>query len=330
MNKKMIVTLAMFGMAITPLAHGALSVTGSVGGSPTGVFKVNFDDLALGSTGGTSTTPNGVIQVSFTGDGGVVQGETVDYARPVLSGGNGLGFGPGGTNQPNGEDSTNYLITGLGSATLTFNSPQVYFGLLWGSVDASNTLTFYSGNNVVGTITGADVLALPIGDQGVLGTTYVNITSTVPFDRVVATTGIRTFEFDNVAYNPTNPDCSGCVRTQGYWKNHSDVWAMNALFLGDFSYTKQELLGILGAPVKGNGLIALAHQLIAAKLNIAEGACAPTEVANAIAQADLLIGSLEIKPSGGASVPTSETSSLVAILDEYNNGLSEGGPGHCD
>src|SRR4051812_49103778 len=105
MHKKIIVTLAILGMALSPLAHAALSVVGSVGGSPTGVFKVNFDDLALGSGGGVSTTPNGFVQVAFTGDGAVVQGETVDNARPVLSGGNGLGFGPGGTSQANGEDS---------------------------------------------------------------------------------------------------------------------------------------------------------------------------------------------------------------------------------
>lgn len=332
MNKnRLLVALAMLGLAVSPVAQGAISVSGSVGGAPTGVFKVNFDDLALGSSGGIATGPNGSVAVSFTGDGGVVMGEIpLLYAAPVLSGGNGVGFGPGGTDQANGDDMTPYLITGLGSVTLTFEAPQTYLGLLWGSVDSFNTLKFYSGGTLVGTVTGSDVLASPNGDQGVLGTLYVNITSTIPFDSVVATSAGRTFEFDNLAFNPTIPGCSGCVRTQGYWKNHASEWPVTTVTLGMLDYTQAQLLSILGQPVKGNGLVSLAHQLIAAKLNAATGACVPADVTNAIAAAELLIGSQVIPPVGSAKVATSETSLLTEILDEYNNGLSPGGPSHCD
>ncbi|MDL1949562.1 PEP-CTERM sorting domain-containing protein [Acidobacteria bacterium ACD] len=47
--------------------------------------------------------------------------------------------------------------------------------------------------------------ASPNGDQGVNGTLYVNISSTVAFDRVVATSTQFAFEFDNIAFNPTVP-----------------------------------------------------------------------------------------------------------------------------
>jgi hypothetical protein len=332
MNKTTLsVALAMLGLAVGPVAHAAISVSGSVGGAPTGVFKVNFDDLALGSAGGVATGPNGSVTVAFTDDGGVVTGEDAAlYAAPVLSGGNGLGFGPGNTDQANGDDTTPYLITGLGSVTLTFSESQTYLGLLWGSVDSFNTLEFYSGATLVGTVTGSDVLASPNGDQGVLGTLYVNITSTIPFDRIVATSTGRTFEFDNVAFNPTIPGCSGCVRTQGYWKNHASAWPVTSVTLGMLTYTQEQLLQIFGQPVKGNGLVSLAHQLIAAKLNIATGACFPTDVTNAVAAADLLIGSLVVPPVGSGKLATADTSQLTAILNEYNNGLSPGGPGHCD
>jgi len=42
--------------------------------------------------------------------------------------------------------------------------------------------------------------------------------------------------------------------------------------LGAVSCSDQQLLQILNDPAQGNGLIILAHQLIAAKLNIAHGA----------------------------------------------------------
>jgi len=79
--------------------------------------------------------------------------------------------------------------------------------------------------------------------------------------------------------------------------------------------------------VFGNGLISLAHQLIAAKLNIAQGAD-PTAASAAIAAADALIGSLIVPPTPGfGSLPTSSTSSLTQTLDDFNNGIT--GPGHC-
>ncbi len=41
------------------------------------------------------------------------------------------------------------------------------------------------------------------GDQGVSGTFYVYINSTLSFTSVVATSSQYAFEFDNVAYNST-------------------------------------------------------------------------------------------------------------------------------
>jgi len=125
----------------------------------------------------------------------------------------------------------------------------------------------------------------------------------------------------------------GCVYyTQGYWKNHPGDWPVNSLTLGQKSYSNDELLSILKRPVRGNGLVALAHQLIAAKLNIAAnqeaGAVVPEDVGDAIAEADTLIGSLVIPPIGGGWLHPSQTSELIAILDDFNEGNypCEGGP----
>jgi len=120
----------------------------------------------------------------------------------------------------------------------------------------------------------------------------------------------------------------GCTLTQGFWKNHASAWPVLNLTLGSTSYDQAELLAILNRPVKGNGLISLAHQLIAAKLNVANGGTCASAAAS-IAAADALIGSLVVPPKGSGSLSTSVTSTLVSQLDSFNNGLTPGCPGHC-
>ena len=83
--------------------------------------------------------------------------------------------------------------------------PETYLGILWGLVDGYNSLSFYNGAALIGTVTGSDVMASPGGDQGANGTAYVNINATggSAFDRVVVTSGGNSFEFDDVAFNET-------------------------------------------------------------------------------------------------------------------------------
>jgi hypothetical protein len=123
----------------------------------------------------------------------------------------------------------------------------------------------------------------------------------------------------------------GCTFTLGYWKNHANKWPAQAtpMTLGTVSYTKQQLLSIFNTPPAGNGLIQLAHQLIAAKLNIAHGAN-PTTIQATIAAADALIGGLVIPPIGSGFLDPSVTSGLIDTLDTFNNGLTPNGPPHCD
>jgi len=114
--------------------------------------------------------------------------------------------------------------------------------------------------------------------------------------------------------------CSGgCTFTLGYWKNHPGAWPATSLKLGTTTYTQAQLLSIFNTPVRGNGLISLAHQLIAAKLNIMSGANG-SAANSAIAAADALIGSKVVPPIGTGSLDTSATSSLESTLDKYNEG----------
>jgi cysteine-rich repeat protein len=119
---------------------------------------------------------------------------------------------------------------------------------------------------------------------------------------------------------------ANCTLTIGYWKTHAEAWPVTSLSLGSVNYSQAQLLAIFNQPVAGNGLISLAHQLIGAKLNVANGADAGG-INAAIAAADALIGSRVVPPVGNGSLKPSATSSLVAQLDGYNTGAT--GPGHC-
>ena len=197
---------SLFGAA-SQAAHAALLVTGSVGGIPAGAITENFDSLTPGNTA-TALLPSG-ISIAFQPDAKPVSGSASGlYAAPFLSGGNGQGFGSGGSSQANGADATTYITTGsdgaFAGAAVTLELPTLarYFGILWGSIDNYNTLSFYDGATLVGSVTGSQVTASPNGNQGINGTEYVNVFATggSAFDRVVATSSQYAFEFDDVSF----------------------------------------------------------------------------------------------------------------------------------
>lgn len=111
------------------------------------------------------------------------------------------------------------------------------------------------------------------------------------------------------------PTTSGCVLGSGYWKNY-EQWPVNQLQLGNHTYNRQELESILRQAPPGNNLVQLAHQEIAAKLNIAsgvDGSC----VAQTLAAIDASIGNLIIPPAGNGHMPLT---SYARTLGLYNGG----------
>jgi hypothetical protein len=107
-----------------------------------------------------------------------------------------------------------------------------------------------------------------------------------------------------------------CVLEQGYWKNHPNQWPVTQLQLGNHSYSQQELLSILQQSIHGNGLVSLARQEIAAKLNIANGADGSC-IEQTLVNVDALIGNLIIPPVGNGFLrPTG----YERTLSLYNGG----------
>jgi len=132
----------------------------------------------------------------------------------------------------------------------------------------------------------------------------------------------------------------GCTLTQGYWKTHSeygpaaksdDTW--NVLYDGpdtEFFLSGQSYYDVLwNAPKGGNSYYILAHQYIAAELNMLNGASVPEDVASAFADATgLFEGNTPGDVAGLKGKEKQPWTSLAGILEDYNEGTI--GPGHCD
>jgi hypothetical protein len=133
---------------------------------------------------------------------------------------------------------------------------------------------------------------------------------------------------------------TGCTLTQGYWKTHSALgpapsdpaWlnigaaGQNTLFFN----TGLSWYTIFNTPPSGgNGFLILAHQYMAAKLNILNGATPTADVTAAITFAETYF-------SGKGAGVTSESNKTLnntlktyaATLESFNSGAT--GPGHCD
>jgi hypothetical protein len=126
----------------------------------------------------------------------------------------------------------------------------------------------------------------------------------------------------------------GCTLTQGYWKTHSQLGPApyDPAWLNLGSAQEQTTFFLSGktwyqvfwtAPA-GNAYYILAHQYMAAKLNVLDGASA-SAVTAVLASTETLFNTYT--PAQVTNANKAQFTSLAATLDSYNNGLI--GPGHC-
>jgi hypothetical protein len=124
-----------------------------------------------------------------------------------------------------------------------------------------------------------------------------------------------------------------CPLTQGYWKTHSKygpapydaTWAK----IGEdtpFFNSGQTYYQVLWTAPKGNAYYILAHQYIAAELNVLNRARTTAEVRAAMTGAEAFFAA---KAPGDVLTDAERTQVLAwaDLLDKYNNGLI--GPGYC-
>jgi hypothetical protein len=132
---------------------------------------------------------------------------------------------------------------------------------------------------------------------------------------------------DSATVEITAPDCpttpgggmEGCTYTQGYWKNHPSAWPAGYSPNATFFFSGQTWLEVLWTPPRGDEYYILAHQYIAAVLNVANGATAPDSVQAAIDAATAYFQ--------GASASRDQVLAWADTLAQFNEGYL--GPGHC-
>jgi hypothetical protein len=132
----------------------------------------------------------------------------------------------------------------------------------------------------------------------------------------------------------------GCSLTQGYWKNHADpnrkqfdpTWNLirPAGAQTTFYLSGQTYLQVLNTSVSGNQYYSLAHQYIAAQLNILAGADG-SAISTQMARAEAIFKQYTPAQIGALRSNSALRQEIIALanhLAKYNEGLI--GPGHCD
>jgi hypothetical protein len=118
-----------------------------------------------------------------------------------------------------------------------------------------------------------------------------------------------------------------CPLKQGVWKNSTNTWPLSSMILGAQTYTTAETVAILRTSTKKDASLILARQLIATKLNIANGSN-PEPISATVNHADALLSTYggklpyAVKPSSTAGRPMVEDSNQ---LDSYNSGALTSG-----
>ena len=123
------------------------------------------------------------------------------------------------------------------------------------------------------------------------------------------------FSFDVI---PTGPGTG----TPGYWMNHPEAWPVPAITIGGQTYSMEEAIAYMWAPVAGDKTLTMFPALVAAKLNVLIGTDASC-IASTIAAADAWMA---LHPVGsnviaGKGSPWGAAEPLYLMLDNYNNGL---------
>jgi hypothetical protein len=172
-----------------------------------------------------------------------------------------------------------------------------------------------------------------IGPYSTCGQYTVNNTA------AFVTNDTKTSAADSWTVN-VNVPCGGCTLTIGYWKTHAGfgpqkdmVTKLLLQWLGTEGGAKSVKVESAGQAVTilstmgSNGIDKLKAQLLAAKLNIKNGA-SNAAVASTITAADEFLAATSSADWGSLSkTEQGKVLGLMSTLDKYNNGLI--GPGHC-
>ena len=179
------------------------------------------------------------------------------------------------------------------------------------NLGANGSVTVYIGDLLNDELNQQLGLSTTVCDDGILqcGTQYVFRA----FAHGNSTKNRSAFSFLTNPCATTDP-CGVCGHHGfGYWKQHPEL--VTDLTLGDHAYTATQISSILNQSPNGNGLVILAHQLIADKLN---GLCS-----DVTSTADAAFNGKVVPPVGTSTVTPNTFAGLIATLHKHNNGCLE-------
>jgi hypothetical protein len=172
------------------------------------------------------------------------------------------------------------------------------------------------GLSFVSSTIGANAIGMPPGNNG-----NAFFDGAFFFASADQISGISLLDFSLGVEGIVVSKPANCPLGQGFWKTHPGVWPVSSLTLGRQTYTRSELLTILDAPIRGDASLILAHQLIAAKLNLANGSSLGP-ISTTIAAADRLLsgftGKLPYRVTPSSSIGQAMVNDAT-VLDSYNN-----------
>jgi hypothetical protein len=165
--------------------------------SDPGFSSISLSGAPLGSSApftlGTGANAETISFVGVSGSEGVVQGVASGlYAPPII-------------NSAGQTYAGQYFSTGnTGYINIQFSTNRNALALLWGSVDASNEITFLENGKVVGNVFGTNITSNPDGNQGFGGSFYTLINSSVSFNDIELSSGVTSFESAMFEADPAN------------------------------------------------------------------------------------------------------------------------------
>lgn len=190
----------------------------------------------------------------------------------------------------------------------------------------------YAGN--LGTVAASDAphtftYSRWVGPYETAGTYYVDNTASF------ITNDTKTTDDDSWRVTVTVPGGS-CTLTQGYWKTHSvkgpapydDAWKLVGLSEESTIFAKsgKTWYQVFWTPPAGNPYYNLAHQYMAARLNVLNGASTSPSVDGALTWATTFFNTYSPSSTLSKSMKNDVTK-YASILASYNEGYI--GPGHC-
>ena len=236
---------------------------------------------------------------------------------------------PNGTSRTNtaSADSTTYgIVQGSGDASVAFVTPTT---VLDNSVNVSDT---FAGAGISGALAASRTFnysrTITSADVACGATVTLGNTASIATDDAVTRSASANVTASRTC-TPPPPAATGCTLTQGYWGTHSKygpakydaTWAKigedTTFFLSGMSYYK-----VMQQSTGGNAYYQLAHQFIAAKLNVLKGTAAPTGVNFTLIENFFKTYTpAQIAAMKGGNAVRQQALAWASTLDSYNNGL---------